>query len=346
MPGANSEDETFEPSPDSLQISLLESDRVVTGMAGSKPLRMRTVGPGKKSGSVSFDAKHACTMTLYRPDGPQGAGYYVRSAEITYPDSVLTRADGNTSLLTARIRLQDVPDPSRINAQLRCRLPAVDGAKQRVRRFFRFGPEQLAAAGFTDPDSTAGQEYRRAFPQSRTGPNRKALDCDDVRVCWKGDCRVNDGGTSCFGGEEDGGDLGPGGLPGRGEGSGGCASGCDIPEFYPRDVSGGPTGSPGTRRPTSLGNDIVEADTSDFDCDNPNGQIQAAFCASESPTGTALRKTREALNQIDSRGGKCSSLAELGRRLLRTGKLRYFDQPVAPDFGGIGSELPPISVPG
>jgi len=41
----------------------------------------------------------------------------------------------------------EVPHPSRINAVLRCRLPAVEEATLPVRRFFRFGPKQFASTG-------------------------------------------------------------------------------------------------------------------------------------------------------------------------------------------------------
>ncbi len=241
MPGLR--DDVPQPASDSLQISLLEPGHMVTGLTGSGPLRMQTVGPGeKKAGTASFDAKHACTMTLYRPDGPRGAGYYHRSAELSYPDSVLTQANGETTRLTARLRLQEVPHSSRINARLRCRLPAVDGAEQRVRRFFRFGSEQLAAAGFTDPDSTANQEYRRTGPQSRTGPTQKELDCDDVQVCWQGECVVFDNATTCGGGGASGGNNGwVGGLPPNQP----CSGGDPCPMIYPDDMEGGPTGEPG-----------------------------------------------------------------------------------------------------
>jgi len=37
----------------------------------------------------TFDSRHACTTRLYRPNGP---GYYTRSAELAYPDSVKEKA--------------------------------------------------------------------------------------------------------------------------------------------------------------------------------------------------------------------------------------------------------------
>jgi hypothetical protein len=193
---------TTEPETDSLQIGLLESGRVVTGFS-EEALQMQRVAPlevraAKRARDVLGASGHACTISLYRPEGPRGPGYYYRSAEMTYPDSVLEKADGETARLQARIRLTEVPHESKINALLRCRLPAVEGAERWVRRFFRVGPEQLRASGFTGSDSTASRAGKTLGSRGSTA--RKGLDCDDVEVCWRGDCAVNDGGTSCSGG--------------------------------------------------------------------------------------------------------------------------------------------------
>jgi len=89
--------------------------------------------------------------------------------------------------------------------------------------------------------------------------------------------------------------------------------------------------------PSSLGNDIAVADTSDFNCGTPNGDIQAAFCASESPKEADLEETKNAFDRIEQRGSVCADLVKRGRRLLSKGDFRYFDQTVAFGIGGIGS---------
>jgi len=80
---------------DSVRIFLLEPGRVVTGLEEPGPLRLRDAGASQeKPASHPADMEDACTMTLYRPDGP---GYYTRSAELAYPDSVKEKAGGPPS---------------------------------------------------------------------------------------------------------------------------------------------------------------------------------------------------------------------------------------------------------
>ena len=161
-------------APDSLRISLLDAEEVVTGFSGSKSLRARPVqslleesgGRTKAEPSRSLDSQYACTISLYRPDGPQGAGYYFRSATFSFPDSVLARASGKAVTVRGHISASEVPHPSAINALLRCRLPAAEEATLPVRRFFRFGPKQLASTG---DGATAAQTSRSDGTMSRLG---------------------------------------------------------------------------------------------------------------------------------------------------------------------------------
>jgi hypothetical protein len=231
MPGLNSGQGSSDPAPDSLQISLLASGQMVTGMSDPGPLRVRTVGPGKKSGgNVSFDAKHACTITLYRSDGPRGAGYYHRSAELSYPDSVLARADGKTKPLRGRIRAPAVPHPSNVSVRLRCRLPDVKGAEKRVRSFFRFSSEQLRGGGFktTDGISTSG----------KTTANDLAKQCETTTatVCVGSFCGVKDTFEQCSGGSGGGGlAVWQGAL---------AQDGYNVRTIDGPDVNGGPSNDP------------------------------------------------------------------------------------------------------
>jgi len=230
---------------DSLQISLLTSGQVVTGLGEEGPLRMRTVpAPGsRKYGGVGaekkeLDSRHACTMTLYRPDGPRGAGYYARSAELAYPDSVLEKADGETKTLRSRIGGGAVPHASNTNALLRCRLPAVEGAEKRVRRFFRMGPEQLEGSGFERVDSTEAASWTK----SRRGVRRKRGTCWFQRSCQRGpdgelqNCTEWEFDGCTGGGAEHGGGFEEGDLPSAQQ----PCTGEPCPFIYPDDMDGGP----------------------------------------------------------------------------------------------------------
>ncbi len=230
-------------------------------------------------GSV-FAHKHACTISLYRPEGPSGPGYYVRSAELAYSDSTLRAAEGETKRLKARLWAAAVPRPSETNALLRCRLPAVEGAERRVRRFFRAGPEQLKASGFEKVDSaeTGSAETGSAEATERgtragaagTGTAGKAAggsSCWRERVCLKNDdgdlydCNEWRERGSCSGGVGIGG-LPGGGLPGGGPGGGGDRS------LGIGDIDGGPLPVPMPQQPDpGFDPDPCESDNPPDHCD-------------------------------------------------------------------------------
>ncbi len=354
-PGVNSEHEASELSPDSVQISLLESGRMVTGLSGSRPLRMRTVDPGKKSGSISLDAKHACTMMLYRPDGPRGPGYYVRSAEITYPDSVLAQADGETKTLRHRLGGPAVPHPSGINVQLQCRLPDVEGAETRVERFFRLGAEQLKATGFvpTDTATTSGTSSQNGLgsiptlmesdPPSKgkcwwerkckRGPDGELYDCTEWQ--FKG-C---DGQSSGSGGNYGG----TGSLPSQ------PCSNDPCPMIYPDDMDGGPSSGPGKRIPSHDYNPEVDTVKIDELPDCSLSDSQAAnqlgsddidldewkdYCESSQPNSQQTQRILDAINRIADRGSVCAQIARRARLYLRK-DLIYLD-PTPTRMSGFG----------
>ena len=166
---------------DSLHIGLVESGRVVTGLSGDGALQVETLAPLQavaKAGAALEDTRHACTISLYRPDGPHGPGYYYRSARLAYPDSVLQQAGGETVHLTARLSGPIVPHPSKTSSLLRCRLPAVEGAERRVRTFFRASPKQLKASGFERVDS-----LKRRGTGSPKASGLSKSDCWRERTC-------------------------------------------------------------------------------------------------------------------------------------------------------------------
>ncbi len=270
-----------------LRIALLESGRVVTDIPGTGPLRtqmveglrvqMREGARAKMSseaeGSV-FAHKHACTISLYRPEGPSGPGYYVRSAELAYSDSTLRAAEGETKRLKARLWAAAVPRPSETNALLRCRLPAVEGAERRVRRFFRAGPEQLNASGFEKVDS-AGTGSGEATESTKATENAEATErgtragaagtatagkaavgssCWRERVCLKNDdgdvydCTEWRERGSCSGGVGIGGLPGGGGDPSLGTELGGGAE-PQKQTLDPTDIDGGPLPVPMPQQP-------------------------------------------------------------------------------------------------
>jgi len=241
VPGLEpSEDRPRPGAPDSLQISLLESGWVVTGFS-EEVLQMQRMAPLEPRAAKRARARdvlgasgHACTISFYRPDGPRGSGYYHRSAELAYPDSVLEKAGGETVLLRGRVRLRAVPHESKVSARLRCRLPAVEGAERRVQPFFGFGEEQLAAAGFGEADSTASTSQTAGGSRGKI-ENRKEGGDDCTATVSIGGTVVHSESRDC--GEDSGTDLG--------EPDGPCTDEpCPVPEVVPEEADGGPTDGP------------------------------------------------------------------------------------------------------
>ncbi len=315
MPGVN--DDASEPASSNPQISLLEPGQMVTGMSGSGPLRMRTVGPGKKNGDdASFDATHACTMTLYRPDGPRGPGYYHRSAKLSYPDSVLARADGETMPLKAHIQVPAVPHPSNISVRLRCRLPDVQGAEKRVRRFFRVSPEQLREGGFKRADSLSEEESGAGVKGGDV--SAKGCDSGDAVVCVGTYCGPKGTWIRCSSG---GGGGGNGSLPGDGGSSGG-----NPPKFFREpDANTGPTDEP------DPGGNPCESDNPPDYCD------EAGSCYDQSIDNSKHRKMLRAAErsgallslwvQSDPNKNPSDRKERVGVILQRNGKFVAYDLP-------------------
>jgi hypothetical protein len=75
------------------------------------------------------------------------------------------------------------------------------------------------------------------------------------------------------------------------------------------------------------------------DCSKPVLEAwEHAYCTSEAPVGERLIRTETALDRITLRGGECENIAAVGRNLLASGKIRYYQyvESVHGDFGGWG----------
>lgn len=74
------------------------------------------------------------------------------------------------------------------------------------------------------------------------------------------------------------------------------------------------------------------------DCNNPQSAYERAFCTGVVPAATARSRIAAALADMDSIGGVCSSLAQLGRTLLANDELRVFANEDFRTFGGAAPE--------
>ena len=246
---------------DSLHIGLLESGRVVTGLSDDEGLQVETLAPLQATAKASAaleEARHACTISLYRPDGPRGPGYYYRSARLAYPDSVLQQAGGETVHLTARLSGPIVPHPSKTSSLLRCRLPAVEGAERRVRTFFRASPKQLKASGFERVDS-----LKRRGTGSPKASGLSKSDCWRERTC----IRAEDGSLQNCTDWEYSPCTGGGGSVSFGGGMGELPSGGDQTIYGTRTIDpGGIDGGFGDSGPDPEINPCESADPPEY-CD-------------------------------------------------------------------------------
>lgn len=80
--------------------------------------------------------------------------------------------------------------------------------------------------------------------------------------------------------------------------------------------------------------DSPDAATTIPDCAQPKNAFERAYCTGVVPGATARARITAALDDMDSIGGVCSSLAQLGRTLIANGELRVFPNGNFRAFGG------------
>jgi hypothetical protein len=113
------------------------------------------------------------------------------------------------------------------------------------------------------------------------------------------------------GGGNTGGGTPIGGGGGDGGGTPGTGKTLECPDFDPTC----------TQAIDDLQRDTIPPD----DCADPNNtQWERVYCRSTLPDSTQLAKTEAALSKIEQRGEVCATLAQTGRALLASGKIRFY----------------------
>jgi len=307
-------DTTVAPEPDTTDITVIEAPpgHVTMGLrsVGSFRIGHLTSSAEEKTVKASILAEppptpYACHVSRYRADDPRGAGYYVQTLYLHFPDPVVEAAEGRVGLLRWTRRDTSVPHSSRITRLMECRIPQTREAARKVRDQFNLRGTVQRPEPATPPSAAQGAE---PAPKSG-GPIERIMDGsipnDEGFVCVGGMDWTSTEQEYCTDGdglyfpnlpieEDHPDDSGGGGGGGDGGGwdPGGDGEG-PITDPWPDPIDP----IPAPLEVPDIADDFVPLDTLDIDCTDPQGWKAEAYCIASPPSGEHLAEVQNAFDR-------------------------------------------------